>query len=559
MTRVRDETVAGVLRLDELVVVEPPTNPIVRIGNLVRGRVTSIYNGDAPTDGLVRGLLIGDTDMLAARDEENLRRSGLAHFIAVSGSNVAMFLVAWWFLTAPIATRPRLRVLVGFVGLAVFVVVTRWEPSVVRASVMAGILLAGGLVGIPFDAWMALGAAVTLLLLVSGHLALSVGFQLSVAATVGVLIAAAYASGRSPRWLVLPLTVTVGAQIAVAPVILWVFGTIPLVAPIANLVVGPLVTITTAVGALALLLPAVKPFVGFGASAILSIAGTASSGPQLGLLSSVVAAVGGLALFWSHTRPLGIAAVVLMLMWVMVAPSTWPEVPTVVVLDVGQGDAILLQDPTGSAVLIDGGSDPRVLDRALRRNGVGRLSLVVVSHGHMDHMGGLVELLAAGTADELWVPAHAPEASFLAEVVAAARRAGTVVREVSKGDRYVTASIRLEVLGPQRRYATESDGSVVLWVTAGRSVLLVGDIEAVAQNELPPLRPDIMVVPHHGAGTTDLRWLERTVGDVAILSYGVNSYGHPHPDVVATLEAAGTEILRTDVRGDVVVPLAGVP
>ncbi|RLE13893.1 MAG: hypothetical protein DRJ28_06600, partial [Actinobacteria bacterium] len=168
--RVRDEVVAGVLQLDEMVSMIPPSNPIVRVGNAARRRVTGLYDAETSTDGLVRGLLIGDTDLLSASDEEDLRRAGLAHYIAVSGSNVALFLVAWWFVTAPIAVRPVLRVVGGIIGLAVFAVVTRWEPSVIRASVMAATLLVGGLVGIPLDPWMALGAAVTLLLLVSGHL-----------------------------------------------------------------------------------------------------------------------------------------------------------------------------------------------------------------------------------------------------------------------------------------------------------------------------------------------------------------------------------------------------
>ena len=198
VSRVRDEIVAGVMTVDEVLHVRPSTNPIVRLGNAIRGRVASVYNGSRSGDGLIRGLLIGDTSLLSAAHEEDLRRAGLAHFIAVSGSNVAMFLVAWWFLTAPIAVRPVLRVVGGFVGLAVFAVVTRWEPSVIRASVMAAVPLLGGLIGLPFDPWMALGTAVTALLLFSGQLAFSVGFQLSVAATAGVLVGVAAVGARKP-------------------------------------------------------------------------------------------------------------------------------------------------------------------------------------------------------------------------------------------------------------------------------------------------------------------------------------------------------------------------
>ena len=86
-------------------------------------------------------------------------------------------------------------------------------------------------------------------------------------------------------------------------------------------------------------------------------------------------------------------------------------------------------------------------------------------------------------------------------------------------------------------------------------MLLPADIEAVAQRELPPVRPDAMVVPHHGSSTTDLAWLEGALGYTAVLSYGENTYGHPHPDVLAVLEASGATVHHTMLEGDVTIPL----
>jgi competence protein ComEC len=230
-----------------------------------------------------------------------------------------------------------------------------------------------------------------------------------------------------------------------------------------------------------------------------------------------------------------------------------------VVLDIGQGDAILLQDPSGGTVLIDGGAEPRVLDRALRRNGVRELTLIVVTHGDLDHVGGVIELLSAGRTSELWIPAHVDDGALLIEAVEAARRGGVTVVEVERGARLSLASMQIDVMGPVRRYAAENDGSVVLWITSGRSVFIGGDVEAVAQRDLPPVRPDIMVVPHHGSRSTDLKWLARTVGQLAILSYGENRYGHPNGEVLAVLEDAGAEVRHTYLDGDIVVGLGPTP
>jgi competence protein ComEC len=370
------------------------------------------------------------------------------------------------------------------------------------------------------------------------------------------LVGVRAARGRRPGWVYLPLFVTIAAQISVAPIILVVFGSVPLMAPLANLIVAPVVAVTTALGAVALVLPPLATVADLGASMILLVAHKAATGPQLGWMGTAAAGLIGGAVAWKPSRPLGIAAVVLGLVMVAGSGSPWPLVPTVVVLDVGQGDAILLQDPSGYTVLVDGGPDPRSLDRALRRNGVERLDVVVVTHGDLDHVGGVTEIVESGRVSELWVPGFSNESGLLAETIGAAESVGIPVVRVTAGVTRTTASFRIEILGPRRKYQADNDGSVILLVSAGRTVLLAGDIESVAQAELPEVRPDVMVVPHHGSGTSDLRWLERVVGATAVLSYGKNSYGHPHPGVLEVLDRPGISVHHTYLEGDIHVDLS---
>jgi competence protein ComEC len=555
--RVRNDHVAGVFRVDEVERTEPSRNPLFVMGNGLRARVRTAFGDQGSSSALVTGLLIGDTSGVPSSDLEDLRLAGLSHFVAVSGSNVAMFLLAWWIVGAPLSIRPRLRVVYGLVGLGVFAVVTRWEPSVIRASVMAAVPLVGGLIDVPVDPWMALGVAASVLLLVSADLATSVGFLLSVLATAGVLVGVGFVRGRRPVWLWVPLGATVGAQVAVSPLLIAVFGSIPLVAPLTNLVAAPVVSFTSMIGLVAVVapIPLITRTARFGADLILRIAEIGAGGPQLGLGASLAFAVLIGLVAVRGTRPVGLALLVLAVIATMMRPSPWPSVPTAVVLDVGQGDAILVQDPTGSTVLVDGGSDPGVLDAALRRQNVRTVDLLVATHGDADHVGGLTELVASGRVGAVWVGDFNDPSDLLVELIDAAGLRGVEVTTVSAGDRSTVASLSIEVLGPTRRFQSENDGSVILFVKAGRSLLLPGDIEAVAQRELPVVQPDVLVVPHHGSGTTDLDWLERTVGDLAVLSYGENRYGHPHPDVIVLLEDLGVSTRRTHLEGDIVVPL----
>ncbi|MEA3510599.1 MAG: ComEC/Rec2 family competence protein, partial [Actinomycetota bacterium] len=188
--RIRGDPVAGRVTIANTEVIETVGGPLYAVGNAIRDRVRAVLNLSDRAQALVSGFLIGDTSGLTARDLDALRRSGLTHFVAVSGSNVALFLAAWWVATAFLGVGPKRRFVLGVIGLGIFVVATRWESSVLRAAFMAATVLGAAAAGIAVDTWVAVGVAVGVLLLVSGQLAVDVGFQLSVVATIGIMIGA---------------------------------------------------------------------------------------------------------------------------------------------------------------------------------------------------------------------------------------------------------------------------------------------------------------------------------------------------------------------------------
>lgn len=551
--RVRGDPIAGRVTIASTEVIGTVGGPLYAMGNAVRDRVRAVLDLSVRAQALVSGFLIGDTSGLGVRDLDALRRSGLTHFVAVSGSNVALFLAAWWVMTAVFGIGPKRRFVFGVVGLGIFVVATRWESSVLRAAFMAATVLGAAATGISVDTWVAVGVAVCVLLLASGQLAVDVGFQLSVAATIGIMIGAGMFADRRPRALWATLGAATAAQVAVVPVLLWHFGTVPLMSPIANLVSAPLVTGATVSGALAVVSgwgPAVS-MSSVLAGAVLAVADVASRWPQLG--PPGVAAGVGIAVFirWPRTRPLAVVGVAVLLAVSTLVPAGPPPVPTVTFLSIGQGDAVLLRDPGGGVALVDGGRDPLILAEALRRHRIGRIDLLVASHGDIDHIGGFAGILGDHAIGRIWLPNHPDLGVELEALVDQATAAGVPVDVVGPGISYRLGTLRIEALGPMRRYVTRNDGSIVLWVEAGTTLLLPGDIEAVAQRELPALRPDILLVPHHGSASTDRTWLAATVGAVAVISVGPNTYGHPAPEIRSVLIAAGAETRVTMEEGDV--------
>jgi competence protein ComEC len=554
---VRGDPFAGVIEAGALEPLGPASDPLFRAGNAIRGRVASVLDGEGPEGALLAGFLVGDVDGLPKGRIEDLRLAGLSHFVAVSGSNVALFLAAWFIAAGPLGWGPRRRAFVGFVGLALFLVVTRWEPSVVRASMMAGLVLLGRLGGVALTPWVALGAAVTTSLLVAGQLSGDAGFQLSVVATAGVVAGSRWVRGVGWGPAGQALAITLGAQLAVAPLLLVHFGAVPLLSPLTNLVAAPVVTLATAAGGFAVLsgsatATAIATWL---AGIVLAISHLAAGWPQLGAAGLAGVAAVAAAARLRPLRPL-VALGAALVVAAGLLPAGRVVVPTLVFLDVGQGDAALLLGPAGETILVDGGPDPARLLAKLRGHGIDHIDLMVATHGDKDHIAGLAAVLTAYPVGRLWHPGHSEGSELYTALLVEAASAGVAAGEPRAGWAAEIGSFHLEVVSPSRRFSDINNESVVLRVTAGATVaLLTGDAEATAQAELGPVTVDILKVPHHGAATTDLRWLAASTAPIAVISVGPNDFGHPHPEVMAVLEESGSEIRRTDLEGDVVIPL----
>ncbi len=557
----RGDAYAGTVAARSTEVVSGPSGLLFGAASRIRHRVADSL---APWDGqsaggLVAGFLIGDTTGVSAVDEEELRLSGLSHFVAVSGSNVALFLMLWWVVVGPLALGPRRRALAGFVGILLFVVVTRWESSVLRAASMAGIVLMARAVGLPLSAWSALGIGVGALFLAAPEVVFDVGLQLSVAATLGVMAGADLFAGRLPKPVATTLSATVAAQVAVAPILLLRFGTVPLAAPLANLLAAPAVALATMTGSIGVALgwsPLLAVSVG-AARWVLAVAEVAAGWPQLGWFGAG-GAVGVLILLARPgTRWVGLVASAAAISFSFVNGPVPVDRPSVVFLDIGQGDAILVFGEGGEVMLMDGGPDPVLLVRKLRQFGVDRIDLLVVSHPHEDHVAGLLPVAERYPIGVIWQPGFVDSGTTFARLdrIAADRGIGMVVPALGH---HRLGTLSIEVLGPVRRYASPNDQSLVLRVE-GDALLLPGDIEAIAQAELGPLPARIMKVPHSGSKTSDLTWLSASGPEVAVISVGPNSFGHPSDSVIDVLHEAGSDVVRTDQAGDVVISLRRSP
>lgn len=540
--------------------------------------------------GLLPGLVDGDTSQLDPVLANSFRVAGLTHLVAVSGTNCAIMVGTVALLLRRLRASPRTIAVLGGLVLVGFVIIARPSPSVLRAAVMAAIALAALAGGRQRAGLPLLAGSSLLLLLWRPNLAVDLGFALSVAATAALLTIApgwaeALARRRIPAGLAEPVAVAAAAHLATAPLIVAISGRLSLVAIPANVLAEPVVAAATVLGVLAavtsvLWLPAAVLFAqlaGWPCRWLVWVAGYFGTLPGAALpWPSGVAGGGLLALltivgWWLCRRPgprrlLAAAVVVALLVQIPVRSVVlgWPPPGWLVVAcDVGQGDALALNAGAGAAVLIDAGPDPVPVDRCLRELHIDRLPLVVLSHFHLDHVGGLAGVVHQRTVGRVLGSPLADPVSGVRLVNATLAPRGLTVQPAVVGSTLTVGAVRLEVLGPVRSYhSTHSDpnnSSVVLRATvAGVRILLPGDAEVEAQDDLlaagTDLRADILKVPHHGSAYSDASFLGAVHARVALISVGLhNDYGHPSPLLLAELARLDLPVGRTDRDGDIAV------
>lgn len=549
--------------------------------------------------GLVPALVDGDDAGLPTEVEQDFRTTGLTHLTAVSGTNLTLVVGALLLLARTIGVRGRWLTVVGLVGIAGFVLLARTEPSVVRAAAMGTVgLFAFGPDG-RRRGLRALSVAVVALLLVQPRLAVTAGFVLSVLATAGIVLLGpplTRALGRwLPRGLAEAVAVPTAAQLACTPVVAALSGEVSLVAVLANLLAGPAVGPATVLGLLGGLVGIVWSSAGrlVGTAAgwcvgwIVEVAERGAALPRAsvawGTGPAAIAALvllcvaTAVALPWAlRRRTLGLALVIALVVTVLGVPGRWwstggwrgpPSDWVLVACDVGQGDALALRTGPGSAIVVDAGPDPDAVDGCLDRLGVERVPLVVLTHFHADHVDGLAGVLRGRTVSAVEVSPVLDPPGGVAEVRRVTGRLGVPVATARSGATRTYGDATVQVLHPDIAVpvggagdgSSANDASVVLLVeAAGLRLLLTGDLEPPGQARLArllgDLDVDVLKVPHHGSSYQDEAWLASLRAEIAVISVGAgNDYGHPSPGVVASLERAGAQVLRTDTGGDVAV------
>ena len=579
---------------------------IVLLGGRVQARLAELF---PRTRALATALVWARKDGLDPGLRDAFARAGTAHLLAISGFHVGVVAGVLLLMLGSLGLPHPLRFVLASGGVWAYVLAIGLPDAAFRAALILTVLATGRLAHRSVSPPGALATAFLGFLLVDPGALARPGFQLSFSGSLGLVLGyrplSVWIRGRIPRripsFVSGGLAAGVAATLATLPLVAWHFGRVSLVGIPLTLVVTPLVVLAIPGILICILLSLVHPglarFLAQGVEMDLQLFATlVQAAAELPMASvwvsraAVLAGMGGLALgaLLLRLRPevgkgrrvpvLATAVVGALLVWPLGADFMGRGTLEMVMLDVGQGDAMAIRSPGGRWVLVDAGPRTETFDAGartvlpyLRARGVRVLDLLVLTHPDLDHVGGATAILKEFPVLAVLDPGEAAGKDTFLDVLAAAGAMGVPWRVVGAGDSLNLDGMALRVVGPEGwagsgnpRQAGPVDGSnessLVLEIRFGSfTALLAGDAPASSEilfiSRLMSSQVQVLKVGHHGSHTSTSRELvERLRPGTALVSVGArNRYGHPHREVMDRLEEAGARVLRTDRDGTVVI------
>lgn len=558
----------------------------------VRKSVIALFDGQGDVGALCQALVCGYREQLRESDlYAACKTVGVAHLVAVSGAHLSITCGMIASVLQAVRTPRRFSLAIQLAVLSIYLVLTGMPISALRAAAMAVIGMTSFLARRRRATLSALGACIVVIIAISPQSSVSISFFLSAMSTLGIialmpLISSWLSAAPIVRRIAEPLALTLAAMVATTPFSAALFSQLPLVSPVANLVVAPLftlaltVSLVSSVASLAapVVAPLALPFAN-GSAFLLAQAITifteipfACVPVSLSVSWGLALSIAGPLLLWllwpqltgATIFAMGSAACACAIAFVVVVPLLRPS--EIVMLDVAQGDAFLLRSK-GSAILIDTGNNDALLKEALARQGVFHLDAVVISHADDDHCGSLQALDGVVAIDNVLVAHDAVtcECESCESLVKSASSVvgATNVEPLAVGDTIACGDFSLKVIWPHG-FSDEGGNADSLCLLASLATsggtwtaLFCGDAESDQLKEMIDEGAlgdiDIYKVGHHGSKAALTESVVETIRpEISLVSVGKgNRYGHPAAQTLSLLDNVGSHVFRTDEMGDV--------
>ena len=570
------------------------TNPLKIISYKIKEKVINKIEILYPDDvkGILAGIILGAKSEIPDFIIESFIKSGIYHILAVSGLHVGYIVAVLLFVVNRFQYRP-IGLVLASIGILLYILIVGAKPSVIRAGIMSIITIIGLQLGKETDSLTNLSIAAFVILVINPLSLFTPGFQLSFGATTGIIVLFANIKETLsflPKSVGDVAGVTISAQLGVLPFLLYYFGEVSIVCIFTNLIVLPLIGTVIILGIISIISSFIFVPIGI-------IIGTTNSI----LLKLII----HFSIFFSKlpfstikiTSPSVIIIVlyyliiyslirrnknIIIFIVILITVNIWYPILVnnnleVTFIDVGQGDAIYIKTPKGKNLMIDSGGLPDyyegdfdtgkdIILPFLRHKKAKKLDVVFISHIHDDHIKGFIPV-----SDEMKIDyfIQAPQMvstcnyDLLKDELS---RNQTSIITMSKGEHIkIEEELEMYILHPDidwiKKYPLDLNDNSMVIMMRYRDVkfLFTGDIESMAEHEIVKgfgsgLKTDVLKVAHHGSITsTTESFIKNAEPQIAVISVGQNSFGHPHEDIINRIEAVNGKIFRTDMCGAITV------
>ncbi|HZK71477.1 MAG TPA: DNA internalization-related competence protein ComEC/Rec2 [Clostridia bacterium] len=583
-------------RIEEISLDQKNTNPLKRWGIASRIKIINAMNQiPAPrTIALLKGILIGDTSDLDEETKKSFSDSGIAHIMSVSGTNITFLLIPLVFLFKKSRVHKKVYSLLIVIFLILYAFITGFSPPVARAVIMASVLLVAPLFNREADTYTALAFSAILIILLNPYTLLGASFQLSFAATLAILLFYKKIKGAVSKKIhngiiSSNMAATLSAQLGILPLSAIYFSNISIIGVLTNLLVMPLIPLISILGYIMI---AIGQFWQFGALIIFQVLKYPT---ELVFLISNIMSKARFAIIDVPSFPIVFIIIyyVGLVFFIIIKPKYNIKVPIkatisllivvivltvslnfktsnleIVILDAGQADCIFIKTPDGKNILIDSGENGDVVVAFLKYRAINKIDLLIGTHAHEDHIGGVDDLLQEVQVENMILP-DAQDKTGFNEIMTLAANDNINLEYSREGDSLkVGDSLEFIVYNPIGNANFENlslnNASLMLkLIYYDFTALFTGDCEKEVEDYVESkysddLKSDILKVGHHGSDTSTTSEFFKSVSPyAAIISVGKNKFGHPAQSVTNKIIQAGTQLYRTDKDGSVTINTDG--
>jgi len=585
---------------------EERTNFLVSFSVLIRNKIKNVLGQLIPTpyNYLLTGMLLGEKTFISPQIKEVFIEAGIMHILAVSGLHVGIIAVALFIFLNILRIPEKAKLIIVVLLLIMYAFITGFRPSVVRATIMFSLLIGGKLINRNRNMYISLFLAAFLILLINPLILYDAGFLLSFMVTFFIIYLAPILQelfSNIVNWVKNPLSISVAAWLGIFPLSAYFFNKVSLISIISNLFIVPLTGIAVILGFIIF-------FVGLISIPLASLIANINYYILI-LITFLAKSFSSLPFSFVHTaQPLVIFIFLYYLMLFFIIEIFYRKIfplklkikatililSTVLVLiivqilypldnlkvnfiNVGQGDCILIEAPKKYNILIDGGGTPqstydvgsKIVIPYLRRKGINKINLLVLTHPHLDHLEGLLPVMKEFKVDLVLDSGLICDISEYREFISTIKEKNITYHQAKVGDNFVFSK-NFEILLLNPLYSSnlykESDfnnASIVVKLFYKNSkFLFTGDIEETAEKRMliwqNILKSDVLKVAHHGsASSSSLEFVNEVDPIIAVISVGKNQFGHPSPKVIERLEDKNIKVYRTDENGTIIIRTDG--